>query len=199
MMPRALAFLRPVAAVTLLLLAINAAPAGPGPFPTVEFKTTQGTFRVQLNGRRAPLTVKNFLRYVEGGHYNGTIFHRVIGDFMAQAGGYDNDLTEKPTRNPVVNESGNGLSNTRGTIAMARSGDPHSATAQFFINLVDNQRLDPSPRRWGYTVFGEVVSGMDVLDKIALIETGPRGMFRSDVPKTAVIIESAALVEAKAP
>lgn len=190
-----------VVALGLVNLTLTADAADPRPalFPTVEVKTSQGTFQVQLDGRRAPLTVRNFMKYVNDGHYNGTIFHRVIGDFMAQGGGFDTDMTEKPTRNPVVNESGNGLSNTRGTIAMARTGDPHSATAQFFINLTDNQRLDPSPRRWGYTVFGEVVSGMEVLDAIAAIETGPKPPFRSDVPKTQVVIETVAVVTSKTP
>lgn len=190
-----------VLGLTLISLGLTAGAQSPrsSPFPTVEFKTSMGTFQVQLNGRRAPLTVQNFLQYVNDGHYNGTIFHRVIGDFMAQGGGFDTDMTEKPTRNPVVNESGNGLSNRRGTIAMARTGDPHSGTAQFFINLVDNQRLDPNPRRWGYTVFGEVTSGIEVLDAIALVETAAKPPFRSDVPVTPIVIESVAVVSPKAP
>lgn len=164
--------------------------------PSVLFETSEGSFSVQLNLRRAPLTVRNFLEYVDSGHYNGTVFHRVIPGFMAQGGGFDKDLTEKPTGNPVPNESGNGLSNRRGTIAMARTGDPHSATAQFFINLAENQRLDPNRLRWGYTVFGEVTDeeGMAVMDKIATIETGPRGRFRQDVPTKDVIIKKVSLV-----
>ncbi|MEO1575717.1 MAG: peptidylprolyl isomerase [Pseudomonadota bacterium] len=187
-----------VALMTLGLTSAAQSPR-PSPFPTVEFKTSKGTFQVQLNARRAPLTVQNFLKYVNDGHYNGTIFHRVIGDFMAQGGGFDTDMTEKPTRNPVVNESGNGLSNARGTIAMARTGDPHSGTAQFFINLVDNQRLDPNPRRWGYTVFGEVVSGMEVLDAIALVPTAAKPPFRSDVPVEPIVIETVTVAKPKTP
>ena len=184
----------------LLLLAFSAHAAEQRMplFPKVAFTTSAGNFVVQLDGRRAPLTVANFMKNVEDGHYDGTIFHRVISGFMAQAGGYDKDLTEKPTRNPVPNESGNGLSNLRGTIAMARTNDPHSATAQFFINLVDNQRLDPGAGRWGYAVFGEVIEGMDVIDQIAALETGPKGRFRSDVPKTDVIIRSARVVDGNA-
>ena len=187
-------------AATLSLGAIAADPR-PQIFPMLEFRTTEGIFYVQLDGRRAPLTVKNFMAYVKDGHYDGTIFHRVIPGFMAQGGGYDVDLTEKPTRDPVVNESGNGLSNRRGTIAMARTNDPHSASAQFFINLVDNGRLDPSAQRWGYTVFGEVTdeTGLKVLDAIAELETGARGPFRSDVPKKPVIIQSVRAVKAKSP
>lgn len=185
--------------IALLLVCIPAQAAEPRMplFPKIAFSTTAGDFVVQLDGRRAPLTTRNFLEYVNSGHYDGTIFHRVISGFMAQTGGFDKDLTEKPTRNPVPNESGNGLSNLRGTLAMARTNDPHSASAQFFINLVDNQRLDPNPRSWGYTVFGEVIEGMEVIDKIAAMETGPKGRFRSDVPKTDVIITKATLVKAK--
>ena len=185
-------------ALLLLSLSANAAGESAPLFPQVAFETTVGTFVVQLDGRRAPLTTKHFLKYVQSGHYNGTIFHRVITGFMAQAGGFDTDLTEKPTRDSVPNESGNGLSNVRGTLAMARTGDPHSGTAQFFVNLVDNQRLDPSPGRWGYAVFGEVMdeAGMAVIDKIAAIETGAKGRFRSDVPKTDIVIIKAEVVKA---
>ena len=182
---------------TLLLLAqataLAADPAIPM-FPRVEFKTTEGSFIVEMDGRRAPLSVANFVTYVNDGFYDGTVFHRVIPGFMAQAGGFDTDLKEKKTRDPIPNEAGNGLSNRRGTIAMARTGHPHSATAQFFINLVDNQKLDPSPRRWGYCVFGQVTEGMDVLEKIAAIQTGPGGPFRGDVPQKTVVIESARLL-----
>ncbi len=164
-------------------------------FPKVEFVTSQGNFMVELDGRRAPFTVQNFLQYVIDGHYEGTVFHRVIPGFVAQAGGYDDKLVEKKTRNPIPNESGNGLSNMRGTIAMARMGHPHTATAQFFINLSDNRTLDPKPSRWGYTVFGHVIAGMDTLDKIAAIPTGASDKFRSDFPQTVVTIESVRLVE----
>ncbi len=193
-------FLRLCVLPAMLVLSLSASAAGERAplFPQVAFETSVGNFVVQLDGRRSPLTTKHFLKYVESGHYNGTIFHRVISGFMAQTGGFDKDLTEKPTRDSVPNESGNGLSNIRGTLAMARTGDPHSGTAQFFINLVDNKRLDPSPGRWGYAVFGEVMNeeGMAVIDKIAAIETGPKGRFRSDVPKTDVIIIKAQVVKA---
>ncbi len=174
--------------------ATHAAPAKPSRYPTVKFTTSAGDFVVRLNRQRAPLTVSNFLKYVENGHYNGTIFHRVISGFMAQGGGLDADLTEKPTGNGIPNESGNGLSNQPYTIAMARTGDPHSATAQFFINLVDNSRLDPSPRSWGYTVFGRVIEGTEVIDAIGATETGPRGRIPKDVPKTNIVIEKAVVV-----
>lgn len=168
------------------------------PFPTVKLTTTEGDIVLRLDGRRSPYTVSNFLRYVQSGHYNGTVFHRVIPGFMVQGGGFDKDLTEKPAGTPIPNESGNGHSNIRGTVAMARTGDPHSATAQFFVNLVDNSRLDPSPRGWGYTVFGSVIEGMEVVDKIARIPTGAKGRFASDVPNKDVIITSAELVDPNA-
>lgn len=188
------------ATLTLALMsaAIQAGAQRAPLFPKVKFETSAGDFVVQLDGRRAPLTVRNFLKYVETGHYNGTIFHRVISGFMAQGGGYDTDLTEKPTRDGIPNESGNGLSNTPYTLAMARTGDPHSASAQFFVNLVDNSRLDPSPGRWGYAVFGEVVEGTEVIDAIGAMETGPKGRFPSDVPKTDVIIKKAFVIKAAA-
>ena len=164
-------------------------------FPRISVETTQGSFVLELDGSRSPLTVMNFVRYVNDGQYDGTIFHRVIPGFMAQAGGYQTDYEEKPVRTPIPNESGNGLKNERGTIAMARMGKPHSATSQFFINLVDNAALDPSPRRWGYTVFGLVVDGLDVVDKIAEIPTGSGGPFPSDVPQSTVLIKSMKLIE----
>ena len=166
--------------------------------PVVRLTTTEGDIVIRLDARRAPITVSNFLSYVREGHYDGTIFHRVIPGFMAQGGGFDKDMTEKPTGRPIPNESGNGHSNLRGTIAMARTGDPHSATAQFFINLVDNERLDPSPRGWGYTVFGAVTEGLEILDKIATMPTGAKGRFQSDVPNKDVIITSARLLDADA-
>ncbi|MEM7081314.1 MAG: peptidylprolyl isomerase [Pseudomonadota bacterium] len=162
-------------------------------FPIIEMETTLGTIVLELNGRRAPITVKNFVEYVRSGHYNGTIFHRVIGDFMVQGGGYDSDFAEKPTKPEIPNESGNGLRNYRGTIAMARLGPPHTASSQFFINLVDNHSLDPSEKRWGYTVFGEVIEGLDVLDKIGAVKTGSKGSFPSDVPLETVMLKSAKL------
>ena len=163
-------------------------------YPKVRVQTTQGAFVLRLDAQRAPLTVRNFLEYVRAGHYAGTIFHRVMDGFVVQGGGYTADLTEKATREPVVNESGNGLSNVRGTIAMARTEHPHSATAQFYVNLVDNTKLDPNPQRWGYCVFGSVVEGMEVLDAIAKLPTGPRGEIPSDVPKTDVLVERMELI-----
>lgn len=163
-------------------------------FPTIAIETNKGEFLLELDGSRAPITVANFVRYVRDGHYDGTIFHRVIPGFVAQGGGYENDYSERPTRPPIPNESGNGLSNARGTIAMARQNPPHTATAQFYINLGDNGALDPNPRRWGYTVFGQVVAGMDVIDTIAAMPTGSGGPFPSDVPQAPVVITKATLV-----
>ncbi|MCZ6459959.1 MAG: peptidylprolyl isomerase, partial [Gammaproteobacteria bacterium] len=129
--------------------------------PHVRVETTQGTFVLELEGKRAPLTVRNFLSLVDSGHYDGTIFHRVIHDFMIQGGGYTPDLNARKSAETIPNESGNGLSNTYGTVVMARTSDPHSASAQFFVNVADNTRLDPSPGSWGYTVFGYVIEGME--------------------------------------
>jgi peptidyl-prolyl cis-trans isomerase B (cyclophilin B) len=160
------------------------------------FKTTLGDIKIELDFDKAPNTAKNFQQYVEEGHYNGTIFHRVIKSFMAQGGGFAPGLDEKQTRASIENEANNGLGNKRGTLAMARTQEPHSASAQFFINLSDNDFLDfksESVQGWGYCVFGEVVEGMDVVDKMALVETG--NMFgHGDVPKDDILIESA-LVE----
>ncbi|MDP7591471.1 MAG: peptidylprolyl isomerase [Litorilituus sp.] len=157
------------------------------------FKTTLGDIKIELNFDKAPTTAKNFQQYVEEGHYNGTIFHRVIKGFMAQGGGFAPGLEEKETRASIKNEANNGLTNQRGSIAMARTQEPHSASAQFFINLTDNDFLDfknESLQGWGYCVFGEVVEGMDVIDKMALAETG--NMFgHGDVPKEDILIESA--------
>lgn len=159
----------------------------------VMMQTSAGNIVLALNRTAAPVTVANFLAYADDGHYDGTVFHRVIEGFMIQGGGHDETLAEKSTGEPINNEANNGLSNTRGTIAMARTGDPHSATAQFFINHGDNGRLDfrsETSRGWGYTVFGEVTQGMDVVDKIAAMPTAAMGPFRSDVPQPLVVIES---------
>jgi peptidyl-prolyl cis-trans isomerase B (cyclophilin B) len=157
------------------------------------FKTTLGDIKIELNFDKAPNTAKNFQQYVEEGHYNGTIFHRVIKGFMAQGGGFAPGLDEKQTRESIENEANNGLGNKSGTLAMARTQEPHSASAQFFINLSDNDFLDfknESVQGWGYCVFGEVVEGMDIVDKMALVETG--NMFgHGDVPKDDIVIESA--------
>ncbi len=155
----------------------------------VRVHTNAGSFLIELDSTRAPLTVANFLEYVRAGHYNGTIFHRVIGNFVAQGGGYDPQYVEKPTHSNVPNESGNGLSNRRGTVGIARTGDPHSANAQFYINLSDNAALDPQPSRWGYAVFGKVIEGMTIVDEIGAVATGPGGPFDKDVPIKPVIIE----------
>jgi peptidyl-prolyl cis-trans isomerase B (cyclophilin B) len=157
------------------------------------FKTTLGDIKIELNFDKAPNTAKNFQQYVEEGHYNGTIFHRVIKGFMAQGGGFAPGLEEKETRSSIENEANNGLGNARGTLAMARTQEPHSASAQFFINLTDNDFLNfknESVQGWGYCVFGEVIEGMDVVDKMALVETG--NMYgHGDVPKEDILIESA--------
>ena len=161
--------------------------------PKVEIVTSMGTFVVELKARRAPLTTETFLSYVESGHYEGTIFHRVIEGFVAQAGGYDTDFKEKPVGKTAANESGNGLSNVRGSVGLARTSDPHSGNAQFYINLINNTTLDPNPARWGYAVFGEVVSGMEIVDAIGHVGTGPGGPFPRDVPSQPIIIEKIAV------
>lgn len=167
--------------------------------PRVAFATTMGDFVVELYPDAAPKTVANFLRYVKDGHYDGTLFHRVIKNFMIQGGGYDRQYAERPTQAPIPNEAREaeqrGLRNTVGALAMARTNDPDSATAQFFINVHDNAFLDPSPASPGYAVFGRVVSGMAVVDKIAATPTGPGGPFPGDVPQQAVVINSAHLLK----
>jgi cyclophilin family peptidyl-prolyl cis-trans isomerase len=161
--------------------------------PRALIKTSLGDITVELDAIKAPKSTENFVKYAQDGFYNGTIFHRVIGNFMIQGGGFTPDLRQKPTRPSIPNEAKNGLSNKRGTLAMARTPDPNSATAQFFINLVDNRNLDfvsdERAETWGYAVFGKVLEGMDVVDKIAASPTGPKGPFRSDVPTTDVVIE----------
>ena len=164
--------------------------------PSVEFQTNQGNFTVELYPDKAPKTVANFLQYVKDGFYENTIFHRVINHFMIQGGGFERDLSEKNTRAPISNEAGNGLLNQTGTIAMARTADPDSATAQFFVNLFDNQFLDyvgPEPDQIGYCVFGKVTSGMDVIQKLGLTQTNTVGRY-SDVPVKPIIIKSAKLL-----
>ena len=162
----------------------------------IKLTTNHGVIALELNAEKAPKTVANFLAYVEAGHYDNTVFHRVIKNFMIQGGGFEPNMNQKPCKAPVENEAANGLKNKRGTIAMARTNDPHSATAQFFINTVDNAFLDfkaPSGQGWGYCVFGEVVEGMDVVDKIRAVRTGNSG-FHQDVPVDDVIIEKAEVV-----
>jgi peptidyl-prolyl cis-trans isomerase A (cyclophilin A) len=166
--------------------------------PVVVMKTNKGDIVIELNPEKAPDTVVNFLQYVDDGFFDGTIFHRVIRGFMIQGGGYDTEFAKKPTRAPVKNESQNGLSNAAGTISMARTSDPNSATAQFFISTANNARsLDAGGRAgsYGYAVFGKVVEGMDVVKKIEIVPTGARGPFRQDAPQETVLIESVKRME----
>ena len=176
----------------LLVISLDAVAADEVPaHPQVMLETTEGNILLELDGRRAPLTVTQFLKLVDSGYYNGTAFHRVIPDFMIQGGGYNRDLKLKEQEGGIPNESGNGLPNLRGTIAMAREESPHTAVAQFFINVADNMSLNPQPNRWGYAVFGYVIEGMDVVDRIVVIPTGPAGPFPQDVPVAPVIITKA--------
>ena len=165
----------------------------------VRIDTTLGAIELELDAAKAPNTVANFVQYANDGHYDGLVFHRVIKGFMIQGGGFEpgEKMNQKPTKAPIDNEANNGLKNERGAIAMARTNDPHSATAQFFINTVDNDFLNhtsPTPQGWGYAVFGKVTEGMDVVDKIRSVRTGNRG-FHQDVPMEDVIIESAEVIE----
>jgi peptidyl-prolyl cis-trans isomerase A (cyclophilin A)/peptidyl-prolyl cis-trans isomerase B (cyclophilin B) len=185
----------------VLLAAVAAAPGVMAADPQVDLKTSAGTIRLELYPGKAPKTVENFLRYVKDGHYDGTIFHRVIAGFMIQGGGFEPSYRQKATRAPVANEAQAGvkagLRNEVGTIAMARTQDPNSATAQFFINVGDNTFLnwgDPRSDGHGYAAFGKVVSGMDVVKRIAAAPTGAGGPFRSDVPRETVVIQSATVV-----
>lgn len=222
-------FTRRAAALAMCLALAAGGSAFAADAPQVRFSTSAGEFVVEVYPDKAPKTVENFLRYVKDKHYDGTIFHRVIDNFMVQGGGYDKRYAQKPTRPPVPHEGREALAkggpkNVRGTLAMARTSDPNSASAQFFINVKDNAFLDPvlippgdpvprfeyqgrvylnearatlekAPQLYGYTVFGKVVSGMDVIDKIKSTPTGPGGPFPSDVPTTPVVIESATLVK----
>jgi cyclophilin family peptidyl-prolyl cis-trans isomerase len=182
------------------IVVLSVAAGSPGALaadPQVDLKTSLGTIRLELYPARAPKTVENFLQYVKDGHYNGVIFHRVIPNFMIQGGGMDKGMREKKTRAPIENEAKNGLKNDLGSIAMARTSAPHSASAQFFINTKNNDFLNyPGQDGWGYAVFGKVVSGMDVVMKIQQVPTGNVGPY-GDVPKEPVIIESATLVAEK--
>jgi peptidyl-prolyl cis-trans isomerase A (cyclophilin A) len=182
------------------LFVLTAAAVAPGALaadPQVDVRTSAGTIRLELYPAKAPKAVENFLQYVRDGHYNGTIFHRVIPGFMVQGGGMTPDMAQKKTRAPIPIESKNGLKNEVGSLAMARTSDPNSATAQFFINVKNNSFLDyPGSDGHGYTVFGKVVSGMDVVNKITAMPTGSQGMHQ-DVPRTPVVIESATVVGGK--
>jgi cyclophilin family peptidyl-prolyl cis-trans isomerase len=181
-------------ALVAVLLAMAAPAAGPAaaahPNPRVTLDTSKGKIVLELYADKAPKTVANFLHYVRQHHYDGTIFHRVIAGFMVQGGGFDTKGVEKPTGAPIQNESRNGVSNERGTIAMARTSEPNSATAQFFINVVDNKRLDGNPANWGYTAFGKVVEGMDVVDAIAAVPVG-RGSASDTQPTEPVLLRKA--------
>ena len=166
----------------------------------VDMQTSAGKIVLALDADKAPTTVANFVEYANDGFYDGTVFHRVIEGFMIQGGGHTESLAKKETRDPIQNEANNGLSNVRGSIAMARTNDPHSATAQFFINPGDNGRLDfrsETSYGYGYTVFGKVIEGMDVVDKIAEMPTGAQGPFRSDVPQPLVVIESVRIIDSE--
>jgi peptidyl-prolyl cis-trans isomerase B (cyclophilin B) len=163
----------------------------------VELHTNHGVIKIELDAEKAPKSVENFLNYVKAGHYDNTVFHRVIDGFMIQGGGFEPGMKQKPTDAPITNEANNGLKNFKGTLAMARTNDPHSATAQFFINVNDNDFLNhssPTPQGWGYAVFGKVVEGLDVIDAIRKVKTGSKG-FHQDVPVDDVIIEKAIIVE----
>jgi peptidyl-prolyl cis-trans isomerase B (cyclophilin B) len=194
-----------IALIAIAIIAINL-PQQQHPKATgakimnVELKTSHGTIKLELYADKAPETVANFVQYVRDGHFNGTIFHRVIPGFMIQGGGFDQDMQQKPTRAPIKNEADNGLTNEVGTIAMARTPDPHSASSQFFINVKDNTFLNftaPNPQGWGYCVFGKVTEGMDVVNRIEHVKTGNHGMHQ-DVPVEPVVIESASIIEPEA-
>ena len=192
--------LRLLLSLVLGLLPLTAAAKESRPMPVnIVFETNLGAVSLELYPDKAPKTVANFTDYIRAGHYDGTVFHRVIPNFMAQGGGFSADLQQKPANAPIPNEADNGLQNLRGTIAMARTGEPHSASAQFFINVADNAFLNftaPTRQGWGYAVFGKVTSGMDVGDAMVALPTGAAGPFGSDVPKQAVIIESARVLDA---
>jgi peptidyl-prolyl cis-trans isomerase A (cyclophilin A) len=181
----------------LLALALLSSISALAANPQLEVKTSMGTLTIELYEDKAPKSVENFLRYAQDDFFNGTVFHRVIPGFMIQGGGFTPDLKQKDTRAPIPNEAKNGLKNQTGTLAMARTSDPHSATAQFFINLKDNSFLDnPGRDGWGYAVFGKVVQGFDIVQKIAMVQTGNAGPHQN-VPNTPVIIESVKLLPAK--
>ena len=192
---------RRAAALAFALAAtLCALPSSAQDAPRVKFTTSAGDFVVEVYPDKAPRTVENFLQYVKDKHYDGTVFHRVIDNFMVQGGGFDANYAQKPTRPPVPHEglealAKGGPKNVVGTVAMARTNDPNSASAQFFINVKDNAFLDATPQKPGYTVFGKVVSGMDVVNKIKATPTGAAGPFPSDVPRTPIVVRSAEIVK----
>jgi len=190
-------FYRYLTPLLLLTLSFCANAEGGNTMPQVKLETSLGNIVIELNQDKAPKSVANFLSYVEDGFYNGTIFHRVIENFMIQGGGFTEDFVQKSPKSAIKNEANNGLSNTRGSLSMARTGDPHSATAQFFINTVDNKFLDfraENAQGWGYAVFGQVVDGMDVVDQIRIVSTGTKNG-HGDVPNENVIIINASIVK----
>jgi peptidyl-prolyl cis-trans isomerase A (cyclophilin A) len=186
-------------AMAVLLASAGADAQSARPAQAVRVTTNMGEFVIELNAERAPLTVANFLRYVNEGFYSGTLIHRVVGNFVIQGGGHAaEDYKLKPTHEPVVNESGNGLQNKRATVGLARSAGPHTGNSQFYVNIADNPDLDPLPARWGYTVFGRVIAGMDVVDRIGVVPTGTSGPLKSEAPLKPVIIEKIELTQATA-
>ncbi|MEX0734680.1 MAG: peptidylprolyl isomerase [Steroidobacteraceae bacterium] len=189
-MPRSLPWL-----LALLLSCAAAAETPTSLAPRVRFETSLGDFVLELDTVRAPLTAENFLRYVRDGAYDGTVFHRVIANFVIQGGGYDERLAPRPARAAVPNESGNGLSNRRGTVGLAREETPHSGSSQFYVNLIDNQGLDPLPSRWGYAVFGRVIEGMDVVDRIGHLPTETVAAVGADVPVERPVVRRAFVIE----
>ena len=196
-MPLKTLFQTIVVCASILLGVSQAAAQGAalsGGYPQVLVETTAGEIVIELDARRAPLSAQHFLKLVKDGYYTGTIFHRVISGFVIQGGGHTIDFTPKTGADTVFNESGNGMSNQRGTVALARTNDPHSADSQFFINLADNSRLDPRRDRWGYAVFGQVIEGMNIVDDIAASPTGPGGPFEADVPTLPILVESMKLL-----
>jgi cyclophilin family peptidyl-prolyl cis-trans isomerase len=186
--------------IAIVLLVASLAPRAAEAAQSVRVTTNMGEFVIELLPERAPLTVANFLHYVNEGYYSGTLIHRVVGNFVIQGGGHAAaDYHLKATHDPVVNESGNGLQNKRAMVGLARAGSPHSGNAQFYVNLGDNADLDPLPTRWGYAVFGRVSEGMDVVDRIGVVATGSMGPFKSEAPLKPVIIEKMDVVQTAAP
>ena len=182
------------------LLVLNLTPVLAANAPRVRVTTSMGQFVIELNPDRAPLTVANFLRYVREGQYTNTLFHRVVGNFVIQGGGHAaSDMHLKPAHDSIFNESGNGLQNKRGAVGLARSDAPHSGNAQFYVDIADNPDLDPVATRWGYAVFGRVVEGMDVVDRIGAVATGTVGPFKSDAPIKPIVIEKIEEIVASAP
>jgi len=189
--------------ILALAFTVSAAPAQEPaqaelpPYPQIEIKTNSGELRMELFTAKAPIHVRTFVDLVNSGFYDGTVFHRVVGGFVIQGGGYDTDYKMKQTKKLIPNESGNGLSNRRGFVGMARTGEPHSADSQFYINLADNAALDPQPTRWGYTVFGRITRGMEIIDDIGYRATGPGPIpeLTQDVPQEPIIVESMRLLD----